>query len=202
MTDPRQAAAPAVEAMIARLRAEAPAKYDENWQARNQAADILAAQAAEIERLHTRLEDNFMFILRNGEFVREACEPGTIPDGIECRNETIKGIEEQRNVLRAKLAKMTEERDEAREYAKEARLAEKAAEDRRIHDTDALAFERDAAREALAKAVEERDSLLECQLWKADGYYGWRISQLSKRAAAIRARVDELTKLAEQEAKP
>ena len=135
MTDPRQAAAPAVEAMIARLRAEAPAKYDENWQARNQAADILAAQAAEIERLHTRLEDNFMFILRNGEFVREACEPGTIPDGIECRNETIKGIEEQRNALRAELAKMTAERDGYR--------------DRWMP----LVLERDAAREALGDVV-------------------------------------------------
>ena len=40
--------------------------------------------------------------------------------------------------LRAKNAELVAERDAAREYGVQARLREKAAEDRRIHDTDAL----------------------------------------------------------------
>lgn len=59
----------------------------------------------ENERLHERLEDNFAFNV-HGE--RVAFEPGTIPDGIECRDETIKQ-------QRERITTLTRERDEARE---------------------------------------------------------------------------------------
>ena len=50
-----------------------------------EAADAIEAPRGENERLHTRLEDSFAFV--NG--VRVDVEPGFMPDGIECRDETI-----------------------------------------------------------------------------------------------------------------
>ena len=55
---------------------------------------------------------------------------------------------------KARADEATRKRDEAREYAKQARLREKAAEDKRVHDVD-------KARAALAKAVSENKSLKE-----------------------------------------
>jgi hypothetical protein len=51
-----------------------------------------AADKAEIERLHERLEDNHFYVDDgSGNLVRKDAEPGSIiPDGIECRDETIK----------------------------------------------------------------------------------------------------------------
>lgn len=64
-----------------------------------EAAKELAHQEAaqlvlqgEVEKLHTRLEDNFAYKTVEGKegLQRYAVEPGSIPDGIDCRNETIK----------------------------------------------------------------------------------------------------------------
>ena len=46
----------------------------------------------ECTRLHTRLEDNFGF---NGKGNRIVIKPGIIPDGIECRDETIKQLDKK-----------------------------------------------------------------------------------------------------------
>lgn len=62
----------------------------------------------ENERLHERLEDNFAFN-SNGE--RVAFEPGTIPDGIECRDETIRQQDER-------IKRLVRERDAMREAGK------------------------------------------------------------------------------------
>lgn len=48
---------------------------------------------AENERLHTRLEDNFCWQSVNGKWVKIAVEPGSMPDGIECRDETIRQLQ-------------------------------------------------------------------------------------------------------------
>ncbi|EJL36574.1 hypothetical protein PMI01_00949 [Caulobacter sp. AP07] len=47
----------------------------------------IAVQAEEIERLNERLENNHMFDVHGG---RIAVPPGSIPDGIECRDDTIR----------------------------------------------------------------------------------------------------------------
>lgn len=49
----------------------------------------------ENERLHTRLEDNYCWQTVNGKWVKIAVEPGSIPDGIECRDETIRLLQER-----------------------------------------------------------------------------------------------------------
>lgn len=49
-------------------------------------AEVLRLRA-ENERLHDRLEDN---VMGDGHGNLVPCEPGSIPDGIECRDETIK----------------------------------------------------------------------------------------------------------------
>lgn len=68
---------PAPEADVnARLIADAP----------HLLAEVLRLRA-ENERLHDRLEDNVMGD-EHGNLV--PCEPGSIPDGIACRDETIK----------------------------------------------------------------------------------------------------------------
>lgn len=45
--------------------------------------------AAEIERLRERLEMTHAYQLVDGKMTRVAVEPGSIPDGIECRDGTI-----------------------------------------------------------------------------------------------------------------
>ncbi len=48
------------------------------------------------------------------------------------------------------IRKLIKERDDAREYASRARLREKAAENKRIHDTDAIAMELAEAKASIA----------------------------------------------------
>lgn len=55
----------------------------------------------EIARLHERLEDNHVF---DGDGSRIEVEPGSIPDGIEARDTTIKIQDENIDRLRARLA--------------------------------------------------------------------------------------------------
>ena len=74
-----------------------------------EAAAELARLREENARLHERLEDNHAFV--NGERVEVG--PGFIPDGIACRDETIKGQDEQ-------IAKLVAARDAARSQLAEA----------------------------------------------------------------------------------
>src|SRR5882762_2483081 len=78
-----------------------------------EAAKELAHQEAaqlvlrgEIEKLHTRLEDNFAYKTVEGKegLQRFAVPPGSIPDGIECRETTIKLLEGRIRELEKKLA--------------------------------------------------------------------------------------------------
>lgn len=108
----------AVEAMIEEL--------DFGVASQAKAADIMRAQQATIEalradvaRLNERLENNRVYSFKDGQPIREDVEPGSIPDGIDCRNETIKGLEHIVADLRAQLAAVKAERDEARAYAHE-----------------------------------------------------------------------------------
>ena len=57
----------------------------------------LAAARDEIARLHERLEDNHVYRYdeETGEMVREDVKPGSIPDGIDCRDATIKLLDEK-----------------------------------------------------------------------------------------------------------
>jgi len=100
----------------------------------------LAALLEENERLHERLEDNHVF-LRNadGEMVREDVAPGSIPDGIECRDATIKLQDEQIGRLRAQIAALTAAAEGARAGAIEeaAALADAAVARHEAHRTEA-----------------------------------------------------------------
>ncbi len=59
--------------------------------------DELARLRAENARLHTRLEDNFCFDAKGN---RNDVEPGSIPDGIACRDETIRVQDAEITALR------------------------------------------------------------------------------------------------------
>lgn len=68
-------------------------------------------QRGEIDGLNTRLENNFAFRTVDDVMTRIVVVPGTIPDGIECRDETIrlqdkyvKELEAEIGPLRAKAA--------------------------------------------------------------------------------------------------
>ena len=67
----------------------------------HETAIALAAKDAEIERLQERLEMTSAYV--NGKLVRVPA--GSIPDGISCRNETIKLLHANIAALRARLAK-------------------------------------------------------------------------------------------------
>ena len=60
----------------------------------------LTAATEQIAALHERLEANFYF---DGDGNRHECKPGEFPDGIECRDETIKLQDKQIAALRAKV---------------------------------------------------------------------------------------------------
>ncbi len=50
----------------------------------------------ENDRLHERLEDSHVYAVDgNGQWVRKKVPPGSVPDGIECRDETIRGLQAQ-----------------------------------------------------------------------------------------------------------
>ena len=49
----------------------------------------------ENDRLHCRLEDNCVWRTISGKWIKQAVEPGSIPDGIECRDETIRLLQDR-----------------------------------------------------------------------------------------------------------
>jgi len=71
---------------------------------------IIARLRTELATLHERLEDNRTY---TGDGQRIEHEPGTIPDGIFCRDETIKLQDEYIETLEAELA---EARKDAERY--------------------------------------------------------------------------------------
>ena len=75
----------------------------------HETAIALAAKDAEIERLQERLEMTSAYV--NGKLMRVPA--GSIPDGISCRNETIKLLHANIAALRARLARAEAERDAA-----------------------------------------------------------------------------------------
>lgn len=75
---------------------------------------LLAAHAAdreEIWRLNTRLENNHAWI----DGVLETVHPGSIPDGIECRDETITQQDASLTRIRSKLDMAMKALEEARD---------------------------------------------------------------------------------------
>lgn len=61
-------------------------------------------QAKEISKLRRRLEMNHVWVLRNGKMHRRRLEPGEyVPDGIACRDETIKQQDQYINELRIRI---------------------------------------------------------------------------------------------------
>lgn len=62
----------------------------------------------EVERLQDRLEMRHAWQIIDGQKVRVEVEPGSIPDGIDCRNETIKLQDQRLDELRAEVKRLRE----------------------------------------------------------------------------------------------
>lgn len=77
----------------------------------------ITAKAEEIDRLNERLENNHMFDAQGG---RVDVEPGSIPDGIECRDETIKFQDERITALTFENTNLRDEVGEWKANANEA----------------------------------------------------------------------------------
>jgi hypothetical protein len=97
-----------VEALIGEIE-----RYANSDAARLLAIDSSVARAliaalrereAECKRLRARLEDDHVFVLKDGQMIREEVEPGSVPDGIECRDCTIKLQDERIKKLESELA--------------------------------------------------------------------------------------------------
>ena len=76
----------------------------------------IAILTTEVARLHERLEDNHVFVWDKAtdKMLRQEVEPGSVPDGIECRNDTIKIQDENLDRLRSANATLTAALEEAR----------------------------------------------------------------------------------------
>jgi len=80
---------------------------------------------ADVERLHERLEDNHVFRLDElGDMKRVDVPPGSIMDGIDCRNETIKLQDESNDRLRACVKELEAERDQWKKAAGSGQLTD------------------------------------------------------------------------------
>jgi hypothetical protein len=67
----------------------------------------IARLREEVARLHERLEENHYYEFdADGKVVRVECEPGSHPDGITCRDETIKLQDEINDRLRVEVARL------------------------------------------------------------------------------------------------
>ena len=94
-----QAIDQAIEAFIARGQTMTTSEWTRQLRNAVIAADPWTKR---VEQLETRLEMNFAF--RDGK--RISVPAGSIPDGIDCREETIRGIEDQRHKLRAEVERL------------------------------------------------------------------------------------------------
>lgn len=85
---------------------------DEQWVRACAAYDAARTESqAQIAALNERLENNHVFNM-NGE--REEVLPGSIPDGIDCRNETVRLQDENISRLRAELDECGRRNNEVR----------------------------------------------------------------------------------------
>jgi hypothetical protein len=97
--------------------------------------DALMKEAANaISALHERLEDSFYF---DWEGNRVECAPGSIPDGISCRDETIKMQDEAIDKFRAARSETGE-----LDLSEKARLADALDDVKRLHEEKMKFFER------------------------------------------------------------
>src|SRR5882672_5933892 len=97
---------------IAELIAELEDKASWPGSPYEKAATAIRALAQENERLHERLEDNHEFQLIDGKMTRIEVAPGSIPDGIECRDKTIKLQDERNDRQSARIRELEAERDQ------------------------------------------------------------------------------------------
>jgi hypothetical protein len=94
------------------------------------ACPLIAAQAREIAALHERLEDSAVTDMKGN---RIAVAPGSIPDGIECRDQTIRGQDELIDQLRRDLAAARADAERMRDLLDEARPATGYEEETEAH---------------------------------------------------------------------
>lgn len=83
----------------AEIRRQIPTRKSVQEGRPDRIADLLDEAALEIERLHERLEDNYYFDAQGN---RISCEPGSIPDGIECRDQLIRHLEQEIQQLKSR----------------------------------------------------------------------------------------------------
>ncbi len=145
------------------------------------AAAALQRLAQEVERLNERLENNHLYEHKDGQMVRVEVSPGSIPDGIDCRNETIKLQDERNDRLAARITELeahcirlgqggAERYWEERWRTDNARIAELEADLKQHQDLNAAEHEillqvhaeRDAIR---AKTIEKCIDVLERLPW-------------------------------------
>lgn len=138
------------------------------------------ASQAEVERLSERLENNRMF---NADGERVEVEPGTIPDGIECRDETIRQQDRQ-------IAQLKIERDDAVE---ERRLGQSTFE-ANVRETCVAQKRAEAAEARVAELTAEVEKLNR-QLDNATAQWSPRIAHLEALVSRLR---DDTTFLLER----
>lgn len=69
-------------------------------------ARVVPALLAYVQALETRLEMTHVWRMVDGKMTRAPCEPGEIPDGIECRDETIRLQHRRIDALRARVRRI------------------------------------------------------------------------------------------------
>jgi hypothetical protein len=114
------------------------------------AAELVAANM-QIKKLHARLEMDHAFVmddLTTGELRRIEIEPGIIPDGIECRDDTIRLQDEQIERLVTERVALIHDLESANRSV----LAETEARAAAEAERDALKAENAGLREALSHA--------------------------------------------------
>src|SRR5882672_142906 len=180
---------------IAELIAELEDKASWPGSPYEKAATAIRALAQENERLHERLEDNHEFQLIDGKMTRIEVAPGSIPDGIECRDETIKLQDERIDRQSARIRELEAERDQYKDDYLRRHKDVGDQMDRRIK----AEAERDAIRKA-ERALSDAYVRLRVMIPGAlDTPHAstseqiWNITEkaLSRYAAAIRAKTIE-----------
>lgn len=79
-----------------------------SWMEQHAPSDVgtVLAAASRIEELEARLETSHAYSLIDGVMTKVAVEPGSIPDGIECRDETIRLQDRRDKAQRARIEEL------------------------------------------------------------------------------------------------
>jgi DNA repair exonuclease SbcCD ATPase subunit len=112
----------------------------------------------QIKKLHARLEMDHAFVmddLTTGELRRIEIEPGIIPDGIECRDDTIRLQDEQIERLVTERVALIHDLESANRSV----LAETEARAAAEAERDALKAENERLRAAVAELTEENKNV-------------------------------------------